>query len=169
METTFRAGKRLTAMKVLALVVNCAVVFVFYFIYRYLLGDAVPALSGAPLAVLFLGLGALVAAATLWVARKYADTVCYQVGQDALVVGCGAQARRYPWPDFTAAALDQNGAYRLGTVLPLSFQVGGETLTLNQYVGNIYGLADAIFQRIEPYAEIPEELKRQVCAMKGAF
>lgn len=166
MDKTFRIGRRFRKFKYLSAGANAFVVFVFYFIYRQLLAEAYPKFADLPLALLFLGIGAGIVKATVYLADKYAQSVFYQITEEGLVVQRGRSRRTLPWTDFQGA--------RLGPVLaqgpfPVEFQVKGERFVLNQYVDELYMLTDEIFQRIEGRAAISPQLREQARAMRGVY
>lgn len=162
-------GNRFKALTVLSVILNSAVVCVFYLIYRYLLAPSHPEFAKVPLLLIFLGIAALVAKATLYVSGRYAGMVCCRVGDRELIVGTGRSEHRYLWEKFSSVQMDFSGKYRLGTIVPISFRVGQKFLTLNQYVGDIYRLTDEILKHIEPYVSVDPELKRQIEVLKGTF
>ena len=169
MDQIFTVGNRFKALTVLSVILNTAVVCVFYLIYRYLLGPSHPEFAKVPLLLIFLVIAALVNKVTLYVFARYAGMICYRVGDRELIVGSGQSEHRYPWEKFSSVQMDSAGKYRLGTVVPVSFRVGNKALTLNQYVGDIYRLIDEILKHIEPYVSVDPELKKHVEAMKGTF
>ncbi|MEA4934111.1 MAG: hypothetical protein VB071_11130 [Lawsonibacter sp.] len=169
MEQIFPVGKRFKALTALSVLLNIAVVCVFYLIYRYLLAASHPVFANTPLLLIFVGIAVLVVKATLSVSKRYAEKICCRIGKQELIVGNGATERRYPWKTFTSVQMDSTREYRLGTVVPVSFGVGEDLLTLNQHVGDLYGLTDEIIRHIEPYVSVDPELKKQIEAMKGTF
>lgn len=166
MNRKFKPGKRLMKMKNLAIIACLLIVFVFYFIYRYLFQASFPQFVGLPMAILFVLFGVLVYKAVTWFYNKYAEGTYYIVTDDALVVGMGKTEKKYSWNKFKKARLNMNA---LRSVCPVVFQIGEEELKVNQYVEDIYELVSRILQRIEPYAEIEEELKQRTQAMKGIY
>lgn len=163
-EQTFVAGKRFKVLTLLAVLINTGVAVTFYFIYRYLFIASTS--MNAMLTLSFVLIVAFIIYLTLRVAKHYARAIYYRVCEDGLVVGNGAEQQHYPWTAFTVAKLDSSGAYRIDTVLPISFCVAGETLQLNQYVGDIYRLADEILIHITPYVPLDPTLKSQISAMQ---
>ena len=166
MNRKFKPGKRLMKMKNLAIVACLIVVFVFYFIYRYLFEATFPQFVGLPMVILFILFGALVYKGVTYFYKKYADGTYYIVTDDALVVGVGKSEKKYAWNRFKKAGLSLNA---VRAVCPVVFQIGDEELKLNQYVEDIYELVGRILSRIEPYAEIEEELKQRTQTMKGIY
>ena len=166
MNRKFQPGKRLMRMKNFTILACWVVVFVFYFIYDYLFRDMFPQLMGLPLAILFILFGLVVYKAVNFVYNKYAEGTYYIITNDALVVGHGKREVKYSSKQFQKATINQNS---LHGVCPVVFHVGKEELRLNQYVEDIYELVDRILKRIEPYAQIDQELKARTDAMKGVY
>jgi len=151
MMETFRIGQRFLKIKYLCVIVNSFVVVVFYFIYHYLLGKFSPDFVNAPLALIFLVIGLLVAKITLWFADKYASGIFYQVMPEGLVITQGHSIQTYTWDSFTAAKFRP---YRFREVFPVEFQADGKTLILNQYIEGLCQLTGLILDQIQDYAEI---------------
>jgi len=163
MNKVFLAGNRFAKMRNLSVVANCLVVFVFYFIYRYLLETSFPNFVGTPLLVVFLLVCAGIVKLTLVITGKIRDNIRYELTADALVIGKGKTERRYKWSAFQSAHLDET---RLRDILPVYFMVGEERLTLNQYVDNIYELAYQMIRRVESHATIDPELRKRADCMR---
>lgn len=169
MNHEFTVGRRFAFIRTVSLIANTVVVVTFFFIYRFLFQSYLSEQGEVVLLLVFLAVGFAVAKATLWVAGRYAASVYYKVAKKGLTVGRGPKARFYPWESFTGARLRNDGAFHFGTVLPVSFQAGGEEWMLNQYVGDIYQLAYEIVSRIENHVSVPENLKKQLESLRGTF
>jgi len=169
MNHEFTVGRRFSLIRAVSLAANTAVVVTFYFIYRFLFQSYLSESGALVLLLVFLAVGFAVAKITLWVAGRYAATVYYKVAREGLTVGRGPKARFYPWESFTGVRLRNDGAFHFGTVLPVSFQTGGEEWMLNQYVGDIYQLAYEIVGHVEGRVSVPAELKKQLEAMRHTF
>lgn len=169
MQTEFYVGRRFKVVRGLAVAANSFIIFGFYFIYRYLLEDIYPDFVKLPLAAIFLAIGFLVVKFTLWAANRYSSGVCYRVTNDCLIYGRGKTEQRFYWKDFTGADLNAVGSYRFGTVLPIRFFLGEKVFEPNQYIADIYLLAEQIVQHITPYANLTPELCRQLHAMSGTL
>lgn len=159
MDRTFLIGKRFLKLKYLCVIVNAFVVAAFYFIYRYLLEDAFPDLVNAPLAVVFLAVGAVVVKITLWVAEKYASGISYRVTEDGLIVVRGRLEELLPWDSFTAAKLQ---SYQFQGVFPVEFHLGKRHLILDQYIDELCRLTGLILDRIRDHAEIDPAVEQRV-------
>lgn len=168
-EQIFLLGKRFKALTLLAVLLNTSVVITFYYIYGDLLKASGAGFLNTTLPLIFLLIEVLVIGLTLWVSKRYASSICYRVTEKGLVIGVGKAQRCYLWSAFTAARWDSRGAYRLDNVLPISFCVAGESLQLNQYVGDIYRLADEILIHIAPYVPVDAAIKSQISAMRDTF
>jgi len=163
MNKVFLVGNRFAKMRNLSVVANCLVVFVFYFIYRYLLETSYPNFVGVPLVLIFLLICAGIVKLTLVITGKMRDNICYELTADSLVIGKGKTERRYKWTAFKSAELDDT---KLRDILPAYFMVGEERLTLNQYVDEIYELAYQMIRRIESHATIDPELRKRADCMR---
>jgi len=169
MKLEFTAGRRFQALRTLSAALNCAVVCAFFFLYRFLLRGMSLPVSDAALALIFAGIGALVVRLTLKAADRCAAGIYYRVGPEGLTAGRGARERFYSWERFTGASLQSRAFYGLGSVFPVAFRLGEESLELNQYVSDIYRLTYEILIRIEDRVSVPPELKKQAEAMRGTF
>lgn len=166
MNHTFRIGQRFLKIKYLCVIANTLVVVVFYFIYRYLLEDVFRDFVDAPLVIIFLMIGLVVAKLTLWIANKYASSVAYQVTEGGLVVVRGQLEHLLPWSDFTAARLRP---YHLRGVFPVEFQVGKKVLILNQYTDELCRLTGLILSHIRDHAEIDPVVEQQSRDLLGVY
>lgn len=168
MDKEFRAGKRFTVIKMACALVNVTVVLCFYLIYRFLLSPTWPAFAEGPwLLLIFLLICAGVTKLTFWLSDRYGSMVIrYRVTADALVVGDGPRQRSYAWSRFRSVRM--RPATLLG-VLPIVFQLDEGELELNQYVGDIYSLAEAILDHTQPYMTVDPQIREQLGAMSGVF
>lgn len=166
MERRYRIGVRFRKIKYLSVAVNCGIVFVFYFIYRYVFEEAFPHFVGAPLALVFLLLALLVARVTLRVADRYASGIEYRATPDGLRTRAGKREQFYAWEDFSSAKLEE---FRFRGVFPVEFQIAGKPVMLNQYVDGICELTAEIFERIAPYAQLDPELVKRAEDMRGVY
>ncbi len=155
MQSTFTIGRRLSKYKYLSAAVNTFIIFTFYFIYRYLFGASFPQFTGTPLALIFVILGLVVAKITLWAFGKYAAAVSYQLTQSGLLVRNGSVERLYRWEDFRSAQL-RDGSFQ--NVFPVEFQVGNESLMLNQHLDGLCCLTYEIFLRIQDHTSLDPQL-----------
>ncbi|MBR4578086.1 MAG: hypothetical protein IKO22_00585 [Oscillospiraceae bacterium] len=167
MKHVYTAGRRLSVVKTLSTVVNCAVVFVFYFIYRFLFAESAPNFVGWPLAAVFVAFAILVVFLTLKLWERYGDAIQYKVTADALLVGKGEKTKKYPWNRFAWIEMRSDTAFHFEAVFPAIFHMKEETLVINHYVGDSYGLAGEIVEHIQDQVTIPPELRRQISAMRG--
>ncbi|MBE6910682.1 MAG: hypothetical protein E7474_14090 [Ruminococcaceae bacterium] len=166
MNKTYRVGKRFRRLEYFSVTINCLIVFVFFFIYRFLLSGVFPGLSDTVLAAVFLLLGAVVAKLTMKFAERYAAGIGYRVTDEGLTIISGARERQLAWKDFTAARLVE---FQFRGVFPVQFQTAGETLTLNQYLDGLCELTGIVLERIAPYAELEPGLMEQAKKMNGVY
>ncbi len=158
MDNSFRIGKRFLKIKCLCVLVNVLVVTVFYFAYRYLLEESFPDFVNAPLAILFLVIGAAVVKVTVWAADKYAAGISYRVTGKGLVTVQGRLERLLPWDSFTAARLRP---YQFQGVFPVEFQLGEKVLILNQYIDGLCRLTGLILDHIRDHAKIDSVVEQR--------
>lgn len=166
MEKTYRIGRRFRKLKVISAVVNCLIVFGFYFIYRFLFEDLSPQFVGAPLALLFVLLGAVVARLTLNMWDKYAAGVRCALTEDGLRVTQGKTEQLYRWEAFSGAKMRE---FRFSGVFPVEFQIAGKPVMLNQYLDGLCELTCEIFERIAPYARLDPELIQRAENLRGVY
>ena len=166
MGKTYRIGRRYRKMQYASVVVNCLIVFAFYFIYRFLLEGLFPRFVGAPLALTFLLLGVLVAHLTLRYTDRYAASVRYALTDEGLIYECGKRRQLYRWEDFSGATLQE---YQFRGVFPVEFQVGGQPMMLNQSVDGLCELTCGIFEQIAPYARLDPKLVKRAEDMRGVY
>lgn len=166
MQNTYTIGRRFQKLKYICVAVNCLVVGMFYFIYRFLLEGMFPEFSRLPLALIFCLLMLGAARITIWAADKYARAVTYTVTSDGLFHRVKDRERFYPWSDFSSVRLQ--GAYFQG-VFPVEFQVGTEKLVLNQHIDDLYRLTGDVFRHIEDHVAIDPALIRQADEMEGVY
>ena len=166
MSQTFKIGRRFQKLKYICVAVNCLVVCVFYFIYRFLLEAAFPKFVQLPLAAIFVVLLLGVGRLTIWAADKYAASITYVLREDGLLQTVGKVERLYLWKDFSSVRL--RASYFLG-VFPVEFQVGEETLMVNQHLDGVYRLTGEIFRHIEPYVAVDQALIKQAKDMEGVY
>ena len=161
-KTVFVAGNRFNKMRNVCILANCAVVFVFYFIYRYLMLDSMPNFANGPLLVIFIVLGVVIAKVTQIVGDKIKAAIRYEIAPEYLIVSSGKGQMRFPWKNFTEVGYDK---FKMREICPVYFTIAGEKLTLNQYVDDIYDLVYQIVEKV-PQAEVDPEVMRLVKAMK---
>ena len=166
MEKTYQIGRRFRKLKVISAVVNCLIVFGFYFIYRFLFEGLSPQFAGAPLALLFVLLGAVVARLTLNVWDKYAAGVRCVLTDDGLRVRQGKQESFYRWEEFSGASMRE---FRFSGVFPVEFQIAGKPVMLNQYLDGLCDLTCEIFERIAPSARLDEGLIQRAEDLRGVY
>lgn len=166
MEKTYRVGRRFRKLKYISAVVNCLIVFGFYFIYRFIFEDAAPQLVGAPLALLFAALGAITARLTLRAWDKYAASVRCVLTEDGLRVAQGKREVFYRWEEFSGAKMEE---FRFSGVFPVAFQIAGKRVMLNQSIDGLCELTGEIFERIAPYARLDPELIRRAEDLRGVY
>lgn len=166
MNNTFRIGSRFQKIKYLCAVANSLVVFVFYFIYRWLLQDMFPTLVDLPLALLFLFIGLVIVRVTLWAADRYANSIVYHVTDAGLMVVRNGMEKMIPWSDFCGVRLCSAA---FSGPFPVEFRVGKEVMVLNQYVDGLYALTEQIFQHIRDYVTISPELEKRAKDMRGVY
>lgn len=166
MGKTYRIGRRFRKLQYASVVVNCLIVFGFYFIYRYVYEDVAPQLVGAPLALLFLLLAVVISRLTLSLSDKYAASVRYTPTDEGLHIVQGKKERLYRWEEFSGARLEE---FRFRGVFPVVFQVGGKSMMLEQNLDELCELTCRVFERIKPYARIDEELIKRAEDMSGVY
>ena len=166
MEKTYRVGRRFRKLKYISAVVNCMIVFGFYFIYRFLFEGLSPQFAGAPLALLFVLLGAVVARLTLNMWDKFAAGIRYVLTDDGLRVTRGRRESFYRWEEFSGASMKE---FRFSGVFPVEFQIAGKSVMLNQYLDDLCGLTCEIFERIAPYARLEAKLVERAENLRGVY
>lgn len=166
MEKTYRMGRRFRKLPYISAVVNCLIVFGFYFIYRFIFEDAAPQFVGAPLALLFAALGAVTARLTLWAWAKYAAGVRCVLTEKGLRVIQGKRELFYRWEEFSGAKMQE---FRFHGAFPVAFQIAGKPVMLNQYLDDLCGLTCEIFERIAPYARLDPELIQRAEDLRGVY
>jgi len=166
MHKTYTIGRRYRKLQYASAAVNCVIVFGFYFIYRFIFAEVAPGLVGAPLALLFLLLAAVVARLTLAFTDRYAKSVRYTVTAEGLLHRQGKRERLYRWADFTGATLEE---YRFRGVFPVEFALGAKTLTLNQNLDGLCELTAEVLERIRPYAQPDAALVKRAQDMRGVY
>ena len=155
MQNTFKIGRRLSKYKYLGVAVNSSIVFAFYFIYRYLFEASFPNFVGLPLFLIFATFSFVVGRVTLWCFNKYTAGVSYQLTQDGLLVKTGKLEKIYHWADFRSVKL-RDGSFQ--NVFPVEFQIGDESVMLNQHLDGLCLLTHEIFLRIQDHVSLDPEL-----------
>ena len=166
MEKTYRIGRRFRKLKYISAIVNCLIVFGFYFIYRFVFEDTAPQFVGAPLALLFVLLCAVTARLTLNAWDKYAASVRCVPAEDGLHVMQGKREQFYRWEEFSGAKMQE---FRFHGAFPVVFQVAGNSMMLNQQLDDLCGLTCEIFERIAPYARLDPELVKRAEDLRGVY
>ena len=166
MEKTYRIGRRFRKLKYFSAIVNCLIVFGFYFIYRFLFEGIAPQLAGAPLALLFVLLGAVTARLTLSAWDKYAASVRCVLTEDGLRVIQGRTEQLYRWEEFSGAKMQE---FRFHGAFPVVFQAAGRSMMLNQHLDDLCGLTCEIFERIAPYAKLDPRLIQRAEDLRGVY
>lgn len=166
MGKTYRVGRRFRKLQYVSAVVNCLIVFGFYFIYRFIFEDIAPQLAGAPLALLFVLLGVVTARLTLSAWNKYAASVRCVLTEDGLRVTQGKREQFYRWEEFSGAKMQE---FRFHGAFPVVFQVAGNSIMLNQQLDDLCGLTREIFERIAPYARLDPELIKRAEDLRGVY
>lgn len=166
MGKTYRIGRRFRKLQYASVVVNCLIVFGFYFIYRYVYEDVAPQLVGAPLALLFLLLAVVISRLTLSVSGKYAASVRYTPTDEGLHIVHGKREQLYRWEEFSGAKLEE---FRFRGVFPVVFQVAGKSLMLEQNLDELCELTCRIFEQIAPYVQLDESLVKLAKDMSGVY
>lgn len=166
MNKTYRIGRRFRKMQYASVAVNCLVVFAFYFIYRFIFEGLFPRFVGAPMALVFLLLGVIVARLTLRFSDRYAAGVRYTLTEEGLAAVQGKKERLYRWEDFSGAKLEE---FRFRGVFPVEFQIAGRPVMLNQYIDGVCELTAEIFEQIAPYAQLDPELIKRAEDMRGVY
>lgn len=164
MNREYRMGKRFQTMKNTCMIAGLVVIWGFYFIYRVLFQNLIPALVGWPMALVFVGVSVLALYGIQWVADKLIALFWYEVTDEALISHQGLNTYRYEWKDFTAV---RSFRTKLISFFPVIFTVNGKQLELNQYTSDIYRLAGEIFDHIQDHVDIPKELRHQADTMRG--
>lgn len=159
-------GPRFNKIKYLSVGVNSAIVFMFYFVYRYVFAGRLGALEGWPLAAIFAAIEFVVVFATLKVADKYASSISYRVTDEGLVYRMGKKEQLLRWKDFSSAILRE---LRFTGVHPVEFKVAGRTLMLNQYTADLCRLTDQVFDHIEDHIAIAPELRKHTRDLTGIY
>lgn len=157
MKKVFVAGRRFDKMKNVCVLANSAVVFSFYFIYRYLFEPSYPDFVGAPLVAIFLLIEAVIIVLTNKVGAKIKAKIRYEIKPEYLEMSTGKTVQRFPWANFTEAKFNP---YRMRDVFAVSFIVGGQELVINQYVEDIYGLVHQILKHTDMKKIDPEVINR---------
>ena len=166
MKKEYVIGGRFKKLKALSVVLNSAIVFMFYFIYRYVFAGRLGILEGAPLAMIFLALGVVIAVISMRIADRYAASVSYRITDDGLVYRLGKREKLFRWKDFSAAKLREFG---FSGVHPVEFTVEGRLMMLNQYVDDLCGLTANILDRIEDHVQIDPELRKRTSDLRGVY
>lgn len=166
MEKTYRIGRRFRKLQYVSVVVNCLIVFGFYFIYRFIFADASPQFVGAPLALLFVLLGAVVARLTLSAWKKYAASIRCVLTENGLRVVQGKRELFYRWEEFSGAKMQE---FRFHGAFPVVFQVAGNSVMLNQYLDDLCGLTCEVFEQIAPYAQLDPALVKRAEDLCGVY
>lgn len=161
-KTVFIAGRRFDRMRNACIFANCVVVFVFYFVYRYLMQDAMPNFVDGPLLIIFIVLGVVIAKVTQIFGDKLKAAIRYEITSEYLIVSSGKGQMRFPWKNFTEIGYDK---FKMRSICPVYFIIAGEKLTLNQYVEDIFELIDQIIKKT-PQAEVDPKITQMVKAMK---
>lgn len=152
-------GKRFDRMRLLALFLYECVVFVFYFIYRYVFEA-----EGSLLVVLFIGIGVLVAFLTLKIGNKLKQSLCYVIGEDGLTVISGKTEKKYSWSAFSEA---QTKDVNLLERYPVYFTVNNERLELSQYVDHVAQLGHDIMCHMPETAVISDSFRTLTESLRG--
>lgn len=166
MKETYIIGARLKKFKYLSIAVNTALIFTFYFIYRFLFAPSFPDLVGTPLALLFLLLTLLTAALTVKAFDRYASSVSYQLTPEGLLEIRAKSTRLYLWQDFSGVSF-RDGSFQ--NVFPVEFQVGQSTLMLNQHLDGLCRLTYEIFLRIQDHVPLPADLVEKTRQMIDVY
>ena len=166
MDKTYRIGLRYRKMQYASVVVNCLIVFAFYFVYRFVFEGVFPQFVGAPLALVFLLLAAVVARLTLTFTNRYAAGVAYTLTAEGLRYRSGKRESLYRWADFSGAKLVE---YQFRGVFPVEFQVEGKPMMLNQNVDGLCELTCKIFERISDHVRLEPELVKRAADMRGVY
>ncbi|MBQ7247681.1 MAG: hypothetical protein IJS22_06295 [Lachnospiraceae bacterium] len=166
MKKEYTVGPRFSKIKYLSVAVNSAIVFMFYFIYRYVFGARLGSFAGWPMVLVFLGLGFVIAFATVRIADRYAAGIGYTVTGEGLVCRTGRKEELLRWEDFSSAVLRE---LRFTGVHPVEFEVAGRKIMLNQYINDLCGLTQKVFDHIEDHVAIDPALKKRTEDLKGVY
>ena len=159
LKRVYTAGKRFEKLRNATLFVCMILVFLFYFIYRWLLLEKYPNFVGAPLITIFILVGVLIWVGVDWACDKIKAHIRYEVAPDALVVGKGKTLHRFPYTSFEKVEFD---GFRYRSQLPVIFYIDGKQLTLNQYVDDIFELAHQILVRLDPAIPVDPKLIERI-------
>lgn len=162
----FTTGKRFRKYKYIGMAVNGLIVFTFYFIYRYLFGDAFPVFTQPFMAYLFLALGVAVAYATRRAFDKYAAGIHYRVAPEGLIVQRGREENLYRWDCFCGVSFADGG---FQNVFPVEFLVGEKKIMLNQHLDGLCQLTQEIFDHIDDHVDIPDALRKRAFDMLDVY
>lgn len=152
-------GKRFDRMRLLALFLYECLVFVFYFIYRYLFKA-----EGSLLVILFVGIAIVVAFLTFKIGDKLKHTLRYEVGEDGLKVVNGTKETVYDWSAFSEA---QTKGLNLLDRYPVYFTVNNKRLELSQYVDHVSELGYDIMCHMPEHATVSDSFRTLTESMRG--
>ncbi len=110
------------------------------------------------MAIIFLLLALLLTILMGKMAGGLQEAIRYEITEDTLIVSSGKNKRLYPWKNFRRV---QYLSHRVWDICPVSFDVAGENLTINQYVDHLDELVLAILQHLEAGVEIDEEVRQR--------
>lgn len=156
MSRKYRLGKRFRDTRVLCIVAELMVIYVFSLLYRLLF----PGLNGFVLGVACAAAGALIAWGTWrllgWVAGRY----WYQPTDEGLSVRRGGKTRLYRWDGFAKATVDR---FALRSALPVEFVMkDGSRFGIDSYIEGIGSLTLDILKYLEGRAEIDPDLLERI-------
>lgn len=155
MPRTFRPGKRLRRLEILAYIMLTLEVAFFYLVYLYVLADSYPQFAGAFLLTVFFVIEALIIMGAKWFFRQYREKVSCTVDQSGVTIRNMLGSYTMPWEDFESA---DNKVFGGRNPCPISFTVKGKTFMPNQYLADIAVLDTIIVDKIRDHAAIQEDL-----------
>ena len=121
------------------------VLFVFYFIYRYVFADYIPQFVGLPMLLGFITLGVVFAYIFGILERKKAESTYYELTDSHLLYRNGRLTKKYKWADFDKV---EKAEHFSRSRVPVVFYVKGAPLELNHFLDSPAGLSLQIIRRI---------------------
>lgn len=163
MPRTFRTGKRLKRLQILAYILLTLEVAFFYLVYLYILADSYPQLAGTFLLTVFL----LIECGIIFAARlffeKYREKVSCTVDETGVTIRSLLGTLTMPWEDFEAV---DNRVFGGRHPCPIRFTVKGKEFMPNQYLQDIAVLDTLILDKIRGRVAVSEDVEKALEAYR---
>lgn len=163
MPRTFRVGKRLQRLQILAYIMLTLEVAFFYLVYLYILADSYPQFAGTFLLMVFLIIECAIIFCTRLFFEKYREKVSCTVDEKGVTIRNMLGSLTMPWEDFEAV---DNRVFGGRHPCPIRFTVKGREFMPNQYLQDIAVLDTLILDKIRGQVTVSEDVEKALEAYR---